>query len=269
MKSWIFSTALLAAGLVTGPATAHDHDALAKAVDGDHRAPANVARDGARHPQETLEFFGFDQNFTIVEVFPGGGWYTEILAPAVRGHGKLVAAHFPADATAEYVQRVRAQFLAKLAAEPEVYDEVEVTGYVPGNPGGLAPAGSADLVLTFRNLHGMLRQGNLEAFLADAHAVLKPGGTLGVVQHRAPEGSDPEAGKDSAYLPQAWVIEQVEAAGFELDAMAEINANPRDTADHPGGVWALPPSLRHGDEDREKYEAIGESDRMTLRFVKK
>lgn len=269
MKPWIFSTALLAAGLLAAPAIAHDHDALSKAVSGAHRAPANAARDDARNPKETLEFFGFDQNLTIVEVSPGGGWYTEILAPAVRGHGKLVAAHFPADSNSEYMQRTRAQFLAKLAAEPKIYDEVEVTGYTAGGPDGLAPAGSIDLVVTFRNMHSLMRQGNLDAFLADAHAALKPGGTLGIVQHRAPAGADPQAGKESGYLPQAWLVEQVEAAGFELAAAAEINANPRDTADHPGGVWALPPSLRHGEQDREKYQAIGESDRMTLRFVRK
>jgi predicted methyltransferase len=118
-------------------------------------------------------------------------------------------------------------------------------------------------------MHSLLRQGNFDAFLADALAVLKSGGTLGIVQHRAPAGGDPEAGKESGYLPQAWLVEQVEAAGFKLVASAEINANPRDTADHPGGVWALPPTLRHGEENRDKYEAIGESDRMTLRFVKR
>ena len=268
MKPWILSTTLLAAAMLSAPAAAHDHDALADAIAGSHRAEANTARDAARNPQATLEFFGFDKHLTIVEVSPGGGWYTEILAPAVRGHGKLIAAHFPADATSEYMQRVRGEFLAKLAAEPAIYDEVEVMGYTAGSENALGTPESADLVITFRNMHSLLRQGNLDAFLADAFAVLRSGGTLGVVQHRAPAGGDPEAGKESGYLPQAWLIEQVEAAGFKLVASAEINANPRDTADHPGGVWALPPTVRHGDEDREKYEAIGESDRMTLRFTR-
>jgi predicted methyltransferase len=268
MKPWILSTVLLASALLAGPAAAHDHDALAKAIAGEHRAEANSSRDGARHPQETLEFFGFGQGLTVVEVSPGGGWYTEILAPALRGHGKLVAAHFPEDATSAYQQRVRGEFLAKIAAEPGIYDEVEVFGYKAGSANALGAPGSADLVVTFRNMHGLYGQGTLDAFLADAFAVLKSGGTLGIVQHRAPAGADPEAGKESGYLPQAWLVEQVEAAGFRLEASSEINANPRDTADHPGGVWALPPTLRHGEEDREKYVAIGESDRMTLRFIK-
>lgn len=269
MKHWIMTTALLASAALAAPATAHDHgDALAKAVAGSHREAANAARDGARNPQQTLEFFGFSPELTVIEVFPGGGWYTEILAPAVRGHGKLVAAHFPADSASDYAHRVRGEFLAKLAAHPEVYDQVEVTGYVFGAENALGAPGSADLVLSFRNVHGFHRGGNLEKFFADAFAVLKTGGTLGVVAHRAPASADPEAGKDSGYLPQDWLIAQAEAAGFQLDASAEINANPRDTADYPGGVWTLPPTLRHGETDREKYEAIGESDRMTLRFVK-
>jgi predicted methyltransferase len=260
---------LLAATLLAAPAAAHDHDALAKAVAGAHRAEANKARDAARHPRETLEFFGFDPRLTIIEISPGPGWYTEILAPAVRDHGKLVAAHFPADSPSEYAQGVRREFLAMLAAKPEVYDQVEVIGYKFGAENALGAPGSTDLVLSFRNIHGFYRGGNLEKFFADAHAVLKDGGTLGIVAHRAPAGADPEAGKDGGYLPQAWVVAQAEAAGFRLDASSEINANPRDTADHPGGVWALPPTLRHGEEDRAKYEAIGESDRMTLRFVKR
>jgi predicted methyltransferase len=267
MKSWILSTTLLTAALLAGPATAHDNsEALSAAIAGAHRAEADRARDSARNPKETLEFFGFDAHATVIEVFPGGGWYTEILAPALRGDGKFVAAHFSPDATSAYMQRVRGEFLAKMAASPEIYDQVEVTGYVPGN--SLGAPGSADLVLTFRNMHSFYRNGNLDGFLKDAHGVLKSGGVLGVVAHRAPAGANPEAGKDSGYLPQAWIVEQVEAAGFKLDASSEINANPRDTADHDGGVWALPPSLQHGDKDRAKYEAIGESDRMTLRFVK-
>jgi predicted methyltransferase len=269
MKPWILSTTLLAAALLTGPATAHDNGAaLDAAIAGNHRVDADRARDSARNPKETLEFFGFDAHDTVIEVFPGGGWYTEILAPALRGDGKLVAAHFSPDSTSDYMKRVRGEFLAKMSANRDVYGEVEVIGYVPGSENALGAPGSADLVLTFRNMHSFYRNGNLKEFLADAYAALKSGGVLGVVAHRAPAGADPEAGKDSGYLPQAWIVEQVEAAGFKLDASSEINANPRDTADHPGGVWALPPSLRHGDQDRAKYEAIGESDRMTLRFVK-
>lgn len=268
MKPWIISTALLAAGLIAAPAAAHNHNALADAIAGDHRAELNAARDDWRHPKQTLEFFGFDEDLTIVEIWPGGGWYTEILAPAVRDHGKLVAAHFPEDTDSAYMQSSRAAFLEKLEMAPGIYDQVEVIGYGAAPEDTLGAPGSADLVLTFRNTHSLMRRDALEAFLEDAFAVLKSGGVLGVVQHRAPEGADPEAGKESGYVPQAWLIEQVEAAGFELDGSSEINANPKDTADHPRGVWTLAPSYRLGDEDRTKYEAIGESDRMTLRFVK-
>lgn len=268
MKTLIYSTALLAGALLAAPVAGHDHDALAKAVAGAHRSEANSARDAARHPRETLEFFGFEQGLTVIEISPGGGWYTEILAPALRGHGKLVAAHFPADAPSEYAQRSLAGFREKLAAKPGVYDQVEVIGYTPGTENALGAPGSADLVVTFRNMHSFFGNDNHEKFLADAFAVLKSGGVLGIVQHRAPAGADPEAGKKSGYLPEAWVVEQAQAAGFELAASAEINANPRDPADHPEGVWTLPPSFRLGDTDREKYAAIGESDRMTLRFVK-
>ena len=269
MKSWIIPAALLAAGLIAAPATAsaasHGEDALAKAIAGDHRAERHVGRDDARNPKETLEFFGFEPSLTVIEVYPGGGWYTEILAPALRGHGQLIAAHFDAAATVEYMQRVRGEYLAKLAAEPDVYSDVTVIGYAPGSDDALGQPGSADLVVTFRGLHGFHRNEALDKFFSDAFNVLKSGGTLGVVQHRAQPEAAPEEG---AYMPQAYVVAQAEAAGFTLAASAEINANPRDTADHPGGVWALPPTLRHGDEDREKYVAIGESDRMTLRFVK-
>lgn len=268
MRSAILSAALLAAMLLAAPLAADDHDPLAAAIAGEHRLEADRARDAARNPRETLEFFGFDPALTVIEIFPGPGWYTEILAPALRDRGRLIAAHFPPDSDSQYMQRVRGEFMAKLDAAPDLYDQVEVIGYKPGSEDALGEPGSADLVLTFRNIHGFHRGGNLERFFNDAFAVLKPGGTLGVVAHRAPEGAHPDAGRETGYLPESWVIEQAGAAGFVLDDSSEINANPRDTADHPGGVWALPPTLRHGDEDREKYLAIGESDRMTLRFLK-
>ncbi|HKK02512.1 MAG TPA: methyltransferase [Gammaproteobacteria bacterium] len=267
MKPWILSTALLAAGLIAAPAAAHNHNALADAIAGDHRAAVNVTRDDSRHPKQTLEFFGFEEDLTIVEIWPGGGWYTEILAPAVRDHGKLIAAHFPEDTDSAYMKSSRAAFMAMLESAPGIYDQVEVIGYAPPED-SLGEPGSADMVLTFRSIHGFMRQDSLDAFLEDAFAVLKSGGVLGVVQHRAPEGAEPEAAEQTGYVPQAWLVEQVEAVGFELDASSEINANPKDTADHPRGVWTLAPTYRLGDENRTKYEEIGESDRMTLRFVK-
>lgn len=267
MKSWIRTATLLAAGLVALPAAAHNHDAVSRAIGGEHRAAEDRARDSARNPKPTLEFFGFKQGLKVIEVYPGGGWYTDILAPALRGHGQLVAAHYPESAQSDYVKRVRGGFLAKLAAKPEIYDQVEVIGYEPGAANALGAPDSADLVLTFRNLHSFLGNGNLDAFFADAFAVLKSGGSLGVVQHRGKPGSDPQDGK-RGYLPEAWVVERAQAAGFELKGSSEVNANPKDTADHPEGVWTLPPALRLGEKDRAKYTAIGESDRMTLRFVK-
>jgi predicted methyltransferase len=267
MKSWIRTATLVAAGLVALPAAAHNHDALSKAIGGEHRAAEDRARDGARHPKATLEFFGFKQGLKVVEVYPGGGWYTDILAPVLRGQGKLVSAHYPEDTQSDYARRSRDAYLAKLAAKPEIYDQVEVIGYKPGSADALGAPGSVDLVLTFRNLHSFLGSGNLDAFFADAFAVLKSGGSLGVVQHRARPGSDPLEGK-RGYLPEAWVVERAQAAGFELKGSSDVNANPKDTADHPEGVWTLPPALRLGEKDRAKYMAIGESDRMTLRFVK-
>jgi predicted methyltransferase len=258
-----------AAAVVTVPAVlqAAHHDPLGDALAGAQRSDENRARDAWRHPRETLEFFGFRAELTVVEIYPGGGWYTEILAPAVRGKGKLIAAHYGENTGSEYRTNSHREFVAKLAAEPASYDEVEITAYDPADGKGLTAPASADLIVTFRNLHGLARANTLDRFFEDAFAALKPGGMLGVVQHRAPEGFEPADGS-KGYLPQSLVIARGEAAGFRLDASSEINANPKDTADHPEGVWTLPPALRLGDTDREKYLAIGESDRMTLRFVK-
>ncbi len=263
------TASLLAAACITlaaASAWADGPDPLTDAIAGEHRSEDNRARDRFRHPGETLQFFGFRPDLTVIEIFPGGGWYTEVLAPALRDSGRLVAAHYGEDSGSDYRNRSHREYVAKLAAEPGIYDQVKVIAYDPGKS-SLGEAGKADMVLTFRSLHGMQNAGVLDAFLADAFDVLKPGGVLGVVQHRAPEGvalADVAAG----YLPQPFVIERARAAGFELAGASEVNANPKDTADYAQGVWTLPPVLRLGDEDREKYLAIGESDRMTLKFVK-
>ncbi|HQY71300.1 MAG TPA: methyltransferase domain-containing protein, partial [Pseudomonadales bacterium] len=205
---------------------------------------------------------------TVVELWPGRGWYTEVLAPYLRDKGKLYAAHFPAQSNVEYYQKGLAAFKAMLAANPALYDRVVLTELGPPDSLAVAPPASADAVLTFRNMHNWMGQGNDVKVMQAAFAALKPGGVLGVVEHRAAANATAEQVKDSGYMTEEMVIKAAEAAGFVLEAKSEINANPRDTRDHPKGVWTLPPSLALGDTDREKYVAIGESDRMTLRFRK-
>lgn len=248
--------------------------ALKAALAGAHRSEANRARDAARHPIETLSFFGLRADMTVVELWPGGGgWYTEILAPTLRERGKLIATNFDASGVTDpndYRARVSKAFAEKLAAGPELYDRVGVVMVSPPAPFVLAPAGSVDLVLTFRNSHGWIEDGTAPAVYKAAFDALRPGGVLGVVQHRArpDDARDPKVIADGGYVREDSLIATIEAVGFKLDAKSEINANPRDTKDYEQGVWTLPPNLRLGEVDKEKYAAIGESDRMTLRFVK-
>ncbi|MBT8143679.1 MAG: methyltransferase [Gammaproteobacteria bacterium] len=240
---------------------------LTRAAVGDHRSDKHIARNVYRHPAETLAFFGLQPDMTVVEISPGGsGWYTEILAPVLREHGRYVAGSYDPQSGSDYYRRNAARYLDKLAAAPEIYSEVEVAIFEPPDKLDTVPPGTADMVLTFRNTHNWMRRGQAEAAYQAFYRMLRDGGTLGVVQHRAPAGSTTDPGR--GYLTEAEVIAVAEKAGFRLDARSEVNANPEDTADHPEGVWTLPPSLRLGETDREKYQAIGESDRMTLRFVK-
>src|SRR5512139_1496533 len=224
------------------------------------RTPANVARDKYRHPAETLSYFGLQPGHTVVELWPGGGWYTEVLAPYLLASGSLQVVP-PAG---RYDERIR----TKLASDP-VYGKVQVATFNPGQPTAI-PAGSADLVLTFRNVHSWLDAENpiADQVFAEAFRVLKPGGTLGVEEHRLPEDADAARETSSGYVKVSTVRRLAEAAGFKFVGSSEINANPKDTKDYPDGVWTLPPSLQLGEKDREKYLAIGESDRMTLKFVK-
>nr|WP_319020994.1 methyltransferase [Thalassotalea sp. LPB0316] len=241
--------------------------ALASAVAGSHRSEENKARDIYRHPVETLLFFGFEPTMTVVEIAPGGGWYTEVLAPALKGRGKLYGAHYPDTDEENYYSLSRRRLVQKMASD-EVFSEVELTNFTPRTSNRIAPEGSADMVLTFRNLHNWGEEGVAMMF-ADAHKALKSGGILGVVEHRMPESQSWAENQRSGYFPESLAIELAEQAGFVLAGKSEINANPKDTADHPKGVWTLPPVLRLGDADKAKYLAIGESDRMTLKFVKK
>lgn len=244
--------------------------ALQKAIDGNWRDRVYVQRDVYRHPGQTLAFFGIKPTQTVIEITPGGGWYSEILAPYLRDKGKYVAAVVDPAAVPEgrgrdSAQRGRDELEKKFAAKPEVYGKPSFVSYVPKTP-SFGVDNSADLVLTFRNVHNWRMAGNAEAMFAGFYKVLKPGGVLGVVEHRAK--ADVPAGDKSGYVGQAQLIAMAEAAGFKLAGKSEVNANPRDTKDYAGGVWTLPPSNNHDKADDAKYKAIGESDRMTLKFVK-
>jgi len=236
------------------------------AIAGDWRSADNKARDGARHPKETLAFFGVHPGQTVIEITPGGGWYTEILAPLLRGNGTYVAAIASA-ASSEYNARGNAKFREKLGADASHFDATTIAEFDPKAP-NFGADGSADVVLTFRNVHNWVGAGTAEAMFKAFNAVLKPGGTLGVVDHRAADNADPASLEKSGYLTTASVIKLATDAGFQLADQSEINANPKDTKDYEKGVWTLPPVLTLGDTDREKYVAIGESDRMTLKFLK-
>lgn len=234
-----------------------------------HRQPGDAERDSQRHPIETLDFFGFKPTQTVFEYGAGGGWYTELLAPALAKKGKLVInngdVNGPKDQRSTYyAERV----VAMLETSPALYGKVQTVVVTDNKAPKLGLDGKLDTALVIRGLHGMFNSGSMEAWITEIHAALKPKGVLGIVQHRAKEGSDPVASSKKGYLPEKWVIEQIEAKGFKLAAKSEINANPKDTKDYPEGVWALPPSLERGDKDRAAMSAIGESDRMTLRFVK-
>ncbi len=245
-------------------------DALARAVAGKHRTESFVARDRYRHPRETLEFFGIRPDMTVVEVWPATGWYAEILAPYLRESGKFIAAGYVVSWEGAPQWRIDAmnEFRQKLAAHPELYDRTVITELGKPDRWEAAPPGSADLVLTFRNVHNWISGDYERDMFAAFFKALKPGGTLGVVEHRAAPGTPIEAMKKTGYVTEEYVQQLAQAAGFRLAAKSEINANPKDTKDYADGVWTLPPSFKRGDQDRAKYQAIGESDRMTLKFVK-
>jgi predicted methyltransferase len=243
---------------------------VAKGMQGKHRSEANKARDQYRHPAETLAFFGIEDGMTVMEIWPGGGWYSEILAPAMRDHGKLILATWDPQVEGQpaYRYKLPKKMEEDFALHPEVYDQVTFEYFSPPDSASLGEAGSVDVVLTFRNTHGWIGAGQAQEVFNEFARVLKPGGILGVVQHRAEDGADPMVSAKSGYVSEAAVKEIAANAGFEFEASSEINANPADTKDYENGVWTLPPSYQLGDVDKEKYAAIGESDRMTLRFRK-
>ncbi|HPG27749.1 MAG TPA: methyltransferase, partial [Myxococcota bacterium] len=226
--------------------------AIEAAMNGPHRSPGNIARNAERHPVETLLFFGLEPDMTVIEASPGGLWYTEILAPVLSERGHYIAAAWDPELpdSPEYQTRAYEGMLTRFREEPEVFGGAGVVKLAPPASIDLGPSGYADMILTFRNTHGWLRDGSADRVYAAFFDALKPGGILGVVQHRkGPKTQDGFSG----YVDEDELIALATRAGFVLEARSEINANPRDTADHAGGVWTLPPSFRLGDQDREKY----------------
>jgi len=244
---------------------------LQAAVEGTWRSADNVARDQWRHPAPTLAFFGVKPQHHVIEITPGGGWYAEILAPYLRDEGRYIAAVVDPQTLPEegrgrsYSQQFLDELKQKFAAAPEPFNQAKVHPYNPAAP-VFAEPGSVDVVLTFRNVHNWRFAGQADKMFTAFFDALKPGGILGVVEHRA--STDVADDDRSGYVSQEQVIALAQAAGFVLEASSEINANPRDTKDHPDGVWMLPPSNKHEADQAEKFQAIGESDRMTLRFLK-
>lgn len=243
--------------------------AIKAALKGPQRRPGHADRDAQRHPLQTLEFLGVQPNHKLLEFGPGEGWYTELLAPALAKRGKLfVTLTDPNGPKTERATYYGKRTQLQLDSLPEAYSAVERVTVDPNQATLSIPDGTLDSVLLFRGAHGMVNSGSFERWLADFHRALKAKGVLGIEQHRAAAGADPAVSAKQGYLPEAFVIEQAQKAGFKLLAKSEINANAKDTKDHPNGVWSLPPTLKGGDTDRAKFTEIGESDRMTLKFIK-
>jgi predicted methyltransferase len=274
-----FAALLLAAMPLLAPAAvsaqtldAATSAALDAALAGEHRSERNRARDRYRHPKETLEFFGLRRDMTVVEIWPGGGWYTEVLAPVLRGGGRLYAAQYGSKPAFDYQREEMAALAEKAARYPAVFDEVVFTSMWSPDQLEIAPPGSADLVVTFRNVHNWFDPGYGQdpgRLFSAFFTALKPGGILGVVDHRWPDPATEDPAAGNGYISEARVLALARAAGFEFVARSDINSNPRDAHDHPRGVWTLPPDLAVPEGgDRQKYRDIGESDRLTLKFRK-
>ena len=264
----LVSVAVLFASSSTAENQASAELTLPAIIAGEHRSPANIARNAARHPVETLKFFGLEPDMTLIEIGPSGAWYTEILAPYMRDSGRYYGAHFSPNSTNAFQRKNLEDFETKLTANPAIYGRAIIRHLDPPNETAIGPEEGADIALTFRNVHNWMSRGIEQEFFNAFHKNLKPGGILGVVEHRAPDSAGKQEMIDTGYVSEAYVKRIAESAGFEFISSSEINANEKDTKDHPEGVWTLPPSFRMGEVDRSKFAAIGESDRMTLKFVK-
>jgi predicted methyltransferase len=257
---------LVGAAPVTSQTTGADLAKLKAIVNGDQRSAANKARDPYRHPVETLAFFGIRPNMTVVELWPFGGWYTEIIAPYLKGTGTYYAAAQDPGSNDAEDKELNAKLKALLDSRPDLYSGVKWSVLAKGKY-NLAPDGSADMVVTFRNIHNWVWSGYEKEVFAAAFRALKPGGILGVEEHRSNNPQE-KPGKDQAYTGEEYAIGLIQSVGFKLVGRSDINNNPKDTKNYPKGVWTLPPSYAEGDKDRARYAAIGESDRFTLKFVK-
>jgi predicted methyltransferase len=259
-------TNLAGAAHATTQTSGADLAKLKTIVNGDQRSAKNKARDPYRHPVETLAFFGIRPNMTVVELWPFGGWYTQIIAPYLKGTGTYYAAAQDPSSNDKEDQELNASLKELLDSRPDLYGEVKWSVLAKGKY-NIAPDGSADMVVTFRNIHNWVWSGYEKDVFAVAFRALKPGGILGVEEHRSNNPQE-KPGKDQAYTGEDYAIKLIESAGFKLVGRSNINNNPKDTKNYPKGVWTLPPSYAEGDKDRAKYAAIGESDRFTLKFVK-
>jgi predicted methyltransferase len=262
------SVALLLLAACATPSTREEtSDGLTRILAGEQRSEENRARDAYRHPKQTLLFFGIRPEMRVLEVWPEPGWYTEILAPLLRDKGKYYAAVIAADPASPYTTKRLTAYQGMLAARPQLYDRVQVVT-LPVDGGDVVPPGSLDMVVTFRNLHNWMAAGDASQVIATLYRALKPGGVLGIVEHRGNPVVPQDPRAKSGYVNEDFAIRLIEAQGFRLVAKSQVNSNPKDTKDYEQGVWTLPPSYRLGDKDRDKYAAIGESDRFTMRFVK-
>jgi predicted methyltransferase len=259
--------AVLMAACAAGSSRQSTAEALTAILAGDQRSAEERARDVYRHPKETLLFFGIRPEMRVLEVWPEPGWYTEVIAPLLRDKGKYYAGVIPADPTNKHITQRLEDYRTKLASRPDLYDRVSVVSFA-GDGGDVVPAGSLDMVVTFRNIHNWMARDTAAQAFASMYRALRPGGVLGVVEHRGNPAVPQDPHAKSGYVNEDYAVRLIEAQGFRLVATSEINANPKDTKDYEQGVWTLPPTYRLGERDRDKYAAVGESDRFTLRFVK-
>jgi predicted methyltransferase len=259
--------AVLAAACATSSSRESTLEALTVILAGDQRPPEERARDVYRHPKDTLWFFGIRPETRVLEVWPEPGWYTAVIAPLVRDKGKYFAGVIAEDPSSKYITRRLEEYHARLAARPDLYDRVVVVTF-PNDGGDAVPPGSVDMVLTFRNIHNWMARDQAAQAFRTMYRALKPGGVLGVVEHRGNPAVPQDPKAKSGYVNEDYAIKLIEDQGFRLVGKSGVNDNPRDTKDYEQGVWTLPPAYRLGAKDHDRYAAIGESDRFTLKFVK-